>query len=156
MTRLLTRTGLDWTDKYSATAAALAGLPLQEAYIDGELCAVAPNGVTSFSLMQAAADSRRTAALVYFAFDLLYIDGENLMAEPFVARKERLQSVLDNVGHGVRYVDHQLGQGSDIYRHACRMCSKASYRSKPTRHTDLATVACGSRQNVSIERNLPS
>jgi ATP-dependent DNA ligase len=98
MTRLLTRTGLDWTDKYSATAAALAGLPLQEAYIDGELCAVAPNGVTSFSLMQAAADSRRTAALVYFAFDLLYIDGENLMAEPFVARKERLQSVLDNVG----------------------------------------------------------
>src|SRR3712207_9198602 len=37
--RLLTRTGLDWTDKYPAIANALVALPVMQAYLDGELCA---------------------------------------------------------------------------------------------------------------------
>jgi DNA ligase D-like protein (predicted ligase) len=119
--RLLTRTGLDWTDRYPATAAQLAKLSVQTAYIDGELCAVAPNGVTSFSLMQAATDARHTAALIYFAFDLLYLDGENLMAAPLLARKQRLQSLLNTASGGMRYVDHQIGKGELIYQHASRM-----------------------------------
>lgn len=55
--RLLTRTGLDWTDKYPATASAFAKLKVQSAYIDGELCGVRPDGVTSFELMQQASDN---------------------------------------------------------------------------------------------------
>ena len=47
--RLLTRTGLDWTHKYPATAAAVASLPARQAYLDGELCGVRPDGTTSFS-----------------------------------------------------------------------------------------------------------
>jgi len=38
--RLLTRTGLDWTPKYPAIAAAVAKLPARQAYLDGELCGV--------------------------------------------------------------------------------------------------------------------
>ena len=79
--KLLTRTGLDWTDKYPTTAKALKAISVQQAYIDGELCAVAENGVTSFGLMQAATDNRLTASLIFFAFDLLYLDGESLMSE---------------------------------------------------------------------------
>jgi bifunctional non-homologous end joining protein LigD len=86
---LRTRAGLDWTDKYTLTAAALNQLPVREAYIDGELCAVEANGVTSFSLLQVASDNRTTAALVYFAFDRLYVDGENLMTAPLIERKRR-------------------------------------------------------------------
>jgi ATP-dependent DNA ligase len=52
--RLLTRTGLDWTRKYPATAAAFARLKVKSAYVDGELCGVRPDGVTSFELMQTA------------------------------------------------------------------------------------------------------
>lgn len=48
--RLLTRTGLDWTHKYPAIAAAVASLPARQAYLDGELCGVRPDGTTSFSL----------------------------------------------------------------------------------------------------------
>ena len=55
--RLLTRTGLDWTHKYSGIAAAVASLPAREAYLDGELCGVGPDGTTSFSLIQNASDS---------------------------------------------------------------------------------------------------
>jgi ATP dependent DNA ligase domain len=46
--RLLTRTGLDWTHKYSGIAAAVASLPARQAYLDGELCGVRPDGTTSF------------------------------------------------------------------------------------------------------------
>ena len=55
--RLLTRTGLDWTSKYSVIVAALAKLPPRQAYLDGELCGVRPDGTTSFSLIQNASDS---------------------------------------------------------------------------------------------------
>jgi bifunctional non-homologous end joining protein LigD len=51
--RLLTRTGLDWTHKYPAIAAAVASLGAEQAYRDGELCGVRPDGVTSFSMIQA-------------------------------------------------------------------------------------------------------
>ena len=61
--RLLTRTGLDWTHKYPAIAAAVAALPADQAYLDGELCGVRPDGTTSFSLMQAASDTGNAAAL---------------------------------------------------------------------------------------------
>jgi ATP dependent DNA ligase domain len=76
--RLLTRTGLDWTDKYPAIADALRAFPVSHAYLDGELCALSEGGLTSFSAMQAATDARSTAGLVLVLFDLLFLDGEDL------------------------------------------------------------------------------
>jgi bifunctional non-homologous end joining protein LigD len=119
--QMLTRTGLDWTAKYPTTATALHCLPVQHAYIDGELCAVSETGVTSFSLMQAATDSRRTATLIFYAFDLLYPDGGNLMREPLLERKRRLQRLLDGYTDAIRYCDHQIGLGPQFYEHACQL-----------------------------------
>jgi ATP dependent DNA ligase domain len=48
--RMLTRTGLDWTHKYPAIAKAVAPLDACQAYLDGELCGVFPNSITSFSI----------------------------------------------------------------------------------------------------------
>src|SRR5690349_9204650 len=59
--RLLTRTGLDWTGRYAATAEAFRKLPAESAYIDGELCALDPDGLTSFAEMQAATDGYSAA-----------------------------------------------------------------------------------------------
>ena len=61
--RLLTRTGLDWTHKYPAIAAAVASLDARQAYLDGELCGVFPDGITSFSMIQAAPDAGNAAGL---------------------------------------------------------------------------------------------
>jgi bifunctional non-homologous end joining protein LigD len=55
--RLLTRTGLDWTHKYLSIAAAVSALGARQAYLDGELCGVFPDGITSFSMLQAASDA---------------------------------------------------------------------------------------------------
>jgi len=52
--KLLTRTGLDWSHRYRRTAKALGSLKVKSAYIDGELCALGPDGVPVFSRLQAA------------------------------------------------------------------------------------------------------
>ncbi len=77
--RLLTRTGLDWTHKYPAIAEAVSSLGARQAYLDGELCGVGPDGITSFSMIQLASDAGNAAGLVFFLFDLLHLDGEDLM-----------------------------------------------------------------------------
>ena len=119
--RLLTRTGLDWTHKYPAIAAAVAALPADQAYLDGELCGVRPDGTTSFSLMQAASDTGNAAALVFFLFDLLYLHGETLGAAPLRDRKERLRGLLSGASPALQFSDHQAGRGPEFYEKACEL-----------------------------------
>jgi DNA ligase D-like protein (predicted ligase) len=119
--RLLTRTGLDWTERYAATAEALRKLPAESAYLDGELCALDPDGLTSFAEMQAATDGHSAAGLIYFAFDLIYLDGKDLRAEPLVARKARLEALLDGADPAIRYNEHLMGDGEEILRAACKL-----------------------------------
>ena len=119
--RLLTRTGLDWTHKYPAIAAAVGSLPAKEGYLDGELCGVRPDGTTSFSLIQNASDTGNGGALVFFLFDLLHLDGEALGARPLQERKERLRVVLSGKGSPLHFSDHQIGRGQAFYDHACAL-----------------------------------
>jgi bifunctional non-homologous end joining protein LigD len=117
--RLLTRTGLDWTHKYPAIAAAVASIGAEQAYLDGELCGVRPDGITSFSMIQAASDSGNAAALVFFLFDLLYLDGENVSAQPLVERKAKLAALLADARSPLHYCDHQVGHGRAFHEKAC-------------------------------------
>jgi bifunctional non-homologous end joining protein LigD len=110
--RLLTRTGLDWSKRYGATIAALRALPLRAAYIDGELCALRPDGTPSFAALQAAMDNKATDRLVYFVFDLLFLDGQDLMRETLRARKRKLQALLQNAPDALRYTEHITGNGA--------------------------------------------
>ncbi len=117
--RLLTRTGLDWTHKYPAIAAALAKLPSRQAYLDGELCGVRPDGTTSLSMIQNASDTGNAAGLVFFLFDLLYLDGDDLGVRPLIERKARLAELLAKSGPPLLYSDHQIGHGRAFYEQAC-------------------------------------
>ncbi len=119
--RLFTRTGLDWTARYVAPAKALRKLPAKSAYLDGELCAVGLDGLTSFAEMQAATDGQSASGLVYFAFDLLYLDGKDLRAEPLIARKSRLEALLAGADPAIRYNEHLVGDGEAILRAACKL-----------------------------------
>ncbi|RUV83760.1 hypothetical protein EOA88_17360 [Mesorhizobium sp. M5C.F.Ca.IN.020.14.1.1] len=119
--RLLTRTGLDWSHRYQATVSALRALPVESAYLDGELCAVRPDGVTSFSRLQAAMDEGRTGDLVLFAFDLLFLDGNDTAKLPLIERKARLEAVLSKPTPGLRFGEHVVGNGPRFREHACRL-----------------------------------
>ena len=113
--KLLTRSGLDWTAKYLATGAALAKLKVTTAYLDGELCGVRPDGVTSFELMQQGGEG-----LTYFAFDLIELDGEDIARLPLLERKKQLAALLRKPPAGIVYSDHQGGDGEVFRRAACR------------------------------------
>src|SRR5271169_1534896 len=88
--RLLTRNGLDWTGKYPQIASAVSSLRARQAYLDGEVCGVRPYGITSFSMIQMASDAGNAAGLVFFLFDLLHFDGEDLTTHSVIERKARL------------------------------------------------------------------
>jgi ATP-dependent DNA ligase len=113
--QILTRRGNDWTDKYPAIAKSIAWLAAQNAYLDGELCGVLPDGRTAFNLIQNATDTGE-GSLVFLLFDLPFLDGENLTALPLVDRKARLASLLRGAPDSLRYNDHQIGHGPEFHR----------------------------------------
>lgn len=117
--KLLTRTGLDWTARYETTAAAVATLDVRGLYLDGELCAVREDGVTSFAELQAATEAHLTAGLVYFVFDLLFLDGHDCRAAPLHARKEALRRLLAGVAPPLVFADHHEGEGGRFFRAVC-------------------------------------
>jgi bifunctional non-homologous end joining protein LigD len=118
--QLLTRTGLDWTDKYPSAVAALANLNVKTAYIDGELCGVDEAGLPSFAQTQAATDGERGAHLVYYAFDLLHLGGWDISGLSLVERKALLKPVVVNKP-GLQFNGHDTGDGELILRHAGKL-----------------------------------
>ena len=95
---ILTRRGNDWTTKYPSIASDIARLPGKNAYLDGELCGVLPDGRTAFNLIQNASDTGQ-GSLVFFLFDLLFLDGDDLTALPLLDRKARLEKLLAGRRH---------------------------------------------------------
>ncbi len=114
---------LDWTRKYPAIADALKTLPASQAYLDGELCGLRPDGTTAFDIIQNAAEPGHAAALVFFLFDLLFIDGEDLTRLPLIERKSRLAKLLRGAPASLQYGDHQQGRGPAFYKLACERSS---------------------------------
>ena len=92
--RLLAHTGLDWTARFRPIATALASLPVKTAYLDGEVAILGPDGLTSFAALQDALSKGHAADLVYFAFDLLHLDGLDLTPLPLIERKAALKMLL--------------------------------------------------------------
>jgi len=99
----------------------VAQLDARQAYLDGELCGVGPDGITAFNIVQLASDGGNAAALVYFLFDLLHLDGEDLRERSLIERKERLKALLASAAPCVHYSDHVVGQGPAFYDKACAM-----------------------------------
>jgi ATP-dependent DNA ligase len=90
------------------------------AYLDGELCGVGANGMPSFAEMQAATDGTRGVRLVFYAFDLLHLDGRDTTRLPLTERKALLQPIVTNV-LGMQFNGHEIGDGEFIRQHACKL-----------------------------------
>jgi bifunctional non-homologous end joining protein LigD len=116
--QILTRRGNDWTAKYPTMVKAIATLPARSAYLDGELCGVLSDGRTAFNLIQNAME-HGDASLVYFVFDLLFLDGKDLTGLPLIERKENLEKLLAGAPPSIRYNDHQIGHGPAFHKAAC-------------------------------------
>jgi len=154
--RLYTRTGLDWTEKFAPIADALAALDLPPALIDGEVVALDADGNPDFSTLQAQLKEGAGAALSYFAFDLLRIEGKDLKTLPNIERKERLEALLADAVRPVQVADHVIGAGEKLFRAMCGAGGEgivakridAPYRGARTRN--WVKVKCTLRQEFVI------
>ena len=163
--KLYTRTGLDWTRRFgSHVAAALSGLDVKSAVIDGEIVVLGKGGVSTFSELQLALSDGNGERMIFYAFDLLWLDGEDIRREPLIDRKEKLRDLmqgLDEQGQ-LRLSEHFAEPGKVMLEHACRMglegvVSKradAPYRSG--RGHDWVKSKCTLRQEFVIAGYLPS
>jgi bifunctional non-homologous end joining protein LigD len=94
--RLYSRRANDWTDRFRPIAQGIAGLPARECVVDGEACVVDDEGRPSFQALQRwLAGESQEAKLGFAAFDLLWLDGRDLRAEPIEARRELLEKLLE-------------------------------------------------------------
>jgi len=118
--QLLTRTGLDWAARYPAAIAALEGLNVKTAYLDGELCGVDDAGLPSFAHTQAASDGERGVHVVYYAFDLLHLDGWDVSNLELIRRKRLLEPLVANKS-GLQFNAHDTGDGELILKHAAKL-----------------------------------
>lgn len=120
---LKTRKGLDWTTKFAAIARDALALP--DGIYDGEACALDAQGSPDFPALQAALSDGKTDDLMFFAFDILFLAGEDLRALPLRERKARLAATIKRAGKAlerrIRYVDHFEAAGDAVLQSACRM-----------------------------------
>lgn len=118
--KLFTRKGLDWTPRFAAIAKVAARLP--DCIIDGEVCALDHNGAPDFAALQAALSDGNSESLIFFAFDLLFAEGQDLRRLPLSDRKARLNNLLEQGRNDtLRYVEHFTSGGDAVLLSACRM-----------------------------------
>jgi bifunctional non-homologous end joining protein LigD len=157
----LTRQGNDWSRRFGSLVETASALPLRDAMLDGEVVALREGGASDFQLLQNSLNDNRGADIVYFVFDLLHLDGRDLMNAPLLSRKQALEELLKRSGRSenqnrIRFSEHWIGQGDDLFKEACRrslegIVSKRSdqpYRSG--RGRDWVKVKCLANQEFVI------
>ena len=157
--RLRSRRNLDWSSRFPTVRAAVAKLRADVAVLDGEVAAVLPDGRTTFQGLQNALDGGGTYPVVYFVFDLLHVDGEDLLALPLEERKQRLHQLLERsrAPEALRYSDHIVGNGPAFFeaiRQLGRIEGMVSKRRtshyRPGRSNDWVKTKCMQRRLVVV------
>ncbi|MCZ0960989.1 DNA ligase D [Paracoccus benzoatiresistens] len=161
--RLLTRSGLDWTDRFgSEITDALRALPAESAIMDGELVVESGAGSSDFSALQADLSEGRNDRFVLYVFDLMYLNGYDLRDAPLIARKGALEDLVGMEPGRVRFSSHFGESGSMVLRHACRLSlegiiskeADAPYRSG--RGKGWIKSKCSARQEFVVAGYVPS
>jgi bifunctional non-homologous end joining protein LigD len=115
------RRGLEWTHRFPEIAK--ASQSLDDCIIDGEVCALGSDGLPNFAALGDALRAKDTSKLVYYVFDLMAGNGENLMSEPLSKRKKALKEAIRKLKGAdkkrLSFVRHHAGDGAAMHRSAC-------------------------------------
>jgi ATP-dependent DNA ligase len=102
-TRILSRNQKDLGKKFPEITDSIAGLDIQDAVIDGEIVALDDKGRSSFQLLQGFDMGMVRPPIVFHAFDLLRLNGEDLRGLPIEERKAKLAALLRPPPPAIRY-----------------------------------------------------
>ena len=155
--RVYSRNGHDWTQQFGYVVPALSKLTKGTALIDGEICAMDEHGRTNFTLLKNSLDGRKP--VVFYAFDLLELDGEDIARLPQIERKERLEQLLAHVPADapIAYSEHIVGRGEEVFKAMCEGGHEGVIAKSPTaryyggdRSTAWLKVKCVQRQEFVV------
>ena len=154
--QMMSRNGKDWTGNFPAIARCAARLPVETAWIDGEVVVMEADGRTSFQALQNALSTDHSGKLHYFVFDLLYLNGYDLRKVPLVERKRLLESLLASAPATLRFSSHIEGSGEEFFKQACKLklegmiSKRAQSIYQGGRCRDWLKVKCSMRQEMVI------
>ena len=114
------RRGYDWTQTFASIAKAAEALPVRHAVLDGEAIVQDAKGVADYHALRRELARKRSGDLTYYAFDLLYLDEEDLRQKPLLERKQKLKALIAKVPRFL-FVDHLEAEPEEIYAQGCRM-----------------------------------
>jgi bifunctional non-homologous end joining protein LigD len=153
--RLLTRSGLDWTNRLPSLAALVARTTADTMVLDCELVALRPDGLSSFADLQSALSAGRDGDLVLYAFDLLHLNGLDLRGCRLDTRKAAMEK-LDFWNGRLRFSDHIQGDAGPVRRQACTMglegiiAKRADSRYRAGRGPDWVKLKCAGREEFVV------
>ena len=131
--QMMTRSGLDWTDRVKHVAAEVARLAVEQVTLDGEVVVLAENGTTNFADLQASFQEGARNPLTYFCFDLLHVNGHSTRDLPLLERKTLLSELLANADKDTLQVsEHLVGNGEAMYHKACELHAEGIVSKKAT------------------------
>ena len=155
--RLMTRNGLDYTERFAHIAASLARWSAgREMVIDGELVVTDERGRSDFQALQGFLRSPQGKRPAYIAFDLLALDGKDMRDRPLVERKRLLEELLRDAPPDIRFSAHVAGRGEESFRAACELGlegvvgKRAASRYRGTRSGDWIKLKCDRRQEFVV------
>ncbi|WCM53724.1 DNA ligase D [Pseudomonas sp. WJP1] len=120
--KLFTRNGHDWTHKLPGQAKALAGLGLESAWLDGEMVVADEQGVPDFQALQNAFEAGRSGNILYYLFDLPYLNGVDLREVPVEERRAALSTVLKTGKDPLLRFSDSFGEDPEaLLNSACQM-----------------------------------
>lgn len=155
--RLITRNGLDYSERFPNIAASLARWSKGRALVlDGELVVTDESGRSDFQALQSFLHSPQGKHPAYVAFDLLALDGEDMRGRPLVERKRLLEELLRDAPPDIRFSAHVAGRGEESFRAACKIGlegvvgKRAESRYRGTRSGDWIKLKCDHRQEFVV------
>jgi bifunctional non-homologous end joining protein LigD len=111
--RLISRNRTNFDKDYPQLIDALKSLTAKQATIDGEITALDEQGRSSFQLLQSYGSSQQTP-LVYYAFDLLSLEGTDLRSRPLIERRNVLAKLLEKAPDSIRFSQELQGKREEL------------------------------------------
>ncbi|MGO4619019.1 non-homologous end-joining DNA ligase [Ensifer sp. 2YAB10] len=164
--RAITRGGYDWTTKFGPIVAEARELGHTSMILDGEAVVLDDHGRSDFGLLQRAVGKKPSlhdaGEIIFYAFDLLYLDGRDLRSLPLSERRQLLEPIVAGRTGVIRFSEEVHADGVEFFRAACELGLEgiiAKRRDKPYhsgRRPEWLKIKCARRDTFVIVGYEPS
>jgi bifunctional non-homologous end joining protein LigD len=121
-TKMFTRRGYDWSDRFRHIVRAAGELVTHGAILDGEVIVPTEDGHSDFAALESALSKKEASNdLVFYAFDILYLEMFDLRGCTLLDRKRVLHALIEGVKGPIKYSEHLEAEGKTVFENACEM-----------------------------------